>query len=1006
MFLSSVAVHRPVATSMFILAAVLLGIVALTRLDVTLLPEVLEQELHIWVGRPDAGVPELETTVARPVEEALTGVRGVRSLHTEIVDGGVAIRLRLYPGADPELVTLGAREKLEAVRWQLPSDVEPPIVTGGSADGAAMVLALGARDLLAASEWATNVLRPRLEQIDGVARVEIEGRPRREVSVRLDPARLEAIGIDTDEVASALARENVAGSGGYLRQRGIRYPLRFASELTTAREVAGIVVARRGERPIRVRDLGTVEDGFARPDGYSRLDGESAVTLLVYREADANLLRTAEEVGRRLRDLSREFPELSVATIADPAPFIRGSISGLWQEVWMGGLLAFGVLFYFLRDLRSPVLLLTALPVSVLSSFAVLEALGLSLNLFSMGGIALSIGMLVDNSIICLENVHQHRARGLSPKSAAALGAREVALPMLASTLTTCAVFLPLAWVPGPLGALFRDMAIAVTVSLLVSLLTALTLLPLLASRFEFRASGRPRLPLFGGYHRLLVACLRRPRRFALVLGILLGGSVWVLLTLPREALPEVGSQDLEARVLLPRGSDVETTDATVREIEAWLESCPEVLRVHARIGAGNPAEAARNGRRAHEAIVRAHFGSIAERDRVANALSTRFGTAPGFRLELDAPRPELASLFASTDATLECEVTGPDPDRAEELAVMLAEAAGRDLDPAIAPLELSLAEREPRYRLDPRSDVLFRHGIDRDQATRAVLAATSGREATRLRRFDEDDPVVLRSRDSLDMGGGTIRVSDLRLPLRALFDVALELAPGSARRVDQARVAVVSWNGPLREVEPVRVALRGAIETIGLPPGYAVRFTGAYQEMSETLRAVRNVFLLSAGLVVLILAAQFESLRLPLVIFTDIPLCLIGVALALLGSGNTVNVLSGVGLVILNGIVVNDSILKVDLLRRLAESGVRPIRAVMIASRRRYRPILMTTATTVLGLLPLFFGRSAALLGPLAATIIGGLVISTILTLLVVPVLFHWLGASLVPRGDARTQS
>lgn len=1002
MHVSGIAVHRPVATTMLLLAAVLLGTVALTRLELTLLPEVKERDMSVWIPWSNAPVLESEQALARPVEDVLTTVRGVRSVRSRVVPGGVSLRLRLYDGADPEFVSLGLNERLESIRWSLPDGVGAPVILGGSSERAEMVLSLAADDLESAADWAKTVLRPRLEQVDGVARVEVQNPPQRELRVIADPDRLRSLGVSVDEIATALRRANVAFPGGYLRQRGVRYALRVDSELKDAAEIEDLVVARRSDRAIYLRDLARVEDGVREPDGWSRLDGRPAVSILVYREAGANLLKTADRLSERLSSLKSEFPEFEVSIIQDPAPFIRQSIGGLWQEVWLGALLAFGVLLYFLNDIRSPLILMTALPVSVLATFAVLEALGLSLNLMSMGGIALSIGMLVDNSIVCLENVHQHRARGLSPLAAAAQGAREVSMPMLASTLTTCCVFLPLAWVPGTLGSLFRDQAIAVTVSLLVSLGTALTLLPLLASRVETRPRRAERLPFFHAYHRVLAACLRHPRRFGATLAALLVLSGLILWKLPREILPSAPSHDLELGLSLPIGTDVSTTDLAVRELEGWLMARSEIERVHATVGAGTSGAligAGESGREMHRALVRARLrhASAASRDRLVRELHAAFAGRPEWQLEVASAQPELMNLFSFDEATLAAEVTGPDPKRAEELAARIAGEATR-LDGALArSLRLEVEEAAPQFSLAPRDDAFLRLAVDRDAATRAVQANASGYEATRLRAFDAEHPVVLQVRADTsarrgEWDGGTIVLGGRGYAARDLFAVQTELAPASLSRVDQARVAEIRWDGALRDVEGARRALNAAAANVGLDAGYSLRFTGSFQEMRETLDTVLRLVLLSALLVVLVLAAQFESVRLPLIIFTDIPLCLIGVALALFVTRGSLNVLSGVGLVILNGIVVNDSILKVDLLRRLQESGVSRLRAILIASRRRYRPILMTTSTTAFGLVPLFFGPGGALTGSLAATVIGGLVISTILTLLVVPVLFHGL--------------
>lgn len=989
MHVSALAVRRPIATTMLVLAATLLGAVALPRLEVALLPDVRPTSLRVWVGWPEAGVPETEETVARPCEDVLLTAAGVRAVRTRVVAGGASFEVELHPGTDPDAAALAVRERLDAVRWAFPDAVERPLVLGGvGEDAPAMVLALAQDDLVAAADWAENVLAPRLEQIDGLARALVVGAPEPEIRIEPDPAKLEATGIDVGTIAAAARDANADPPGGVLRRRGIRYALHVDSRLVTAADVAAVEVARPGKAPVRIGDVARVRDTFADADGWSRLDGEPAVGVLLYREAGANLLGVAKRVGEELDLLREEYPDLAVAVIVDSSPFVRQSIGGVWQAVWLGGLLAFGVLFAFLRDRRSPVFLVATLPVAVIVTFAALDFLGISLNLLSLGGIALGVGMLVDNGIVVLENISRHRAAGAAPADAAARGAREVSLPILASTLTTCAVFVPLAWVPGAIGALFRDQAVAVSVSLLVSLGTGLTLLPMLCAQFPPPVSAHVPRPGFGVYHALLERFLARPGRSLLATAAVLAVSAVVLARLPREVLPPVATDHVELTLELPSGADVSATDDAVRAVEAWLEPRPEVASVFSTVGNAGTIDPAAESRRVNRAVIRVALtpAGVRGRDPLTESLLGAFAAEP-WRLTAGEGAPELTAIFRS-GASLTCDVTGPDASLAEEHARRIAESA-RIPDDGAHPLRVVAAEREPQLRLIPREDNLRRYGLTEAEVLPAVQAATSGYEATRIRRFDEEHAVVVRLPGARDPETERIVAGGRALPLTELFRVGRTLVPAAIHRENQTRVASVRWDGPLRRVAGVRDALESAAARADLPPGYAVTFGGSYREMQETLGAVARSFLLSAGLVLLVLAAQFESVRLPVVIFAAVPLALVGVAAALLLTGGTINALSGIGLVVLVGIVVNDAILKVDLLRRLRDEGVPRREAIFAAGMHRYRPILMTTLTTALGLAPLFFGRGSELRAPLAAVLIGGLVSSTFLTLLVVPVLF-----------------
>jgi HAE1 family hydrophobic/amphiphilic exporter-1 len=610
----------------------------------------------------------------------------------------------------------------------------------------------------------------------------------------------------------------------------------------------------------------------------------------------------------------------------------------------------------------------------------------------SLGGIALGAGMLIDNSIICLENIHRLRAEGLSPLRAAGLGARQVAVPIVGSTLTTCAVFGPLAWVPGTLGQLFRDQALAVSLSLGVSIIVALTLLPTLAARLGSSSVTREWMPLYGAYHRALVRLLERRWLTLGGLGLVILASAIVLVKLPREIFPPVHTENVELSLVMPSGTDVSGTDAAVREIERWLEDRPEVSEVLVSVGAADAIDPSRRNRESNRATVRArlHDDAVAERGALTETLFDRFASRPGWHLELATDRPELAVLAPEGEATLVCELTGPDPVQADALAQALAENASGRIGPLDAPLELAGNESEPRVRLNAREEAFVRLGVSESEAIGGVRATTTGVEAMSFRRFDEEDPVVIRTASKPSPAEEDLVVSGRSRPLRSMFDVTTELAPAEIRREDQARVATIEWNGSIREAPVVRAALEAALAEAPLPRGYTAHFRGASDELQDVLAAIAGAFALAAGLVLLVLAAEFESIRLPLVVFSAVPLALIGVTVALLVTGGSLNVISGMGLVILIGIVDNDAILKVDLIRRFMGEGMPVRQAILAASRQRYRPILMTTATTGLALLPLIFGRGSELRSPMAFTVTGGLIAATILTLLVLPVILE----------------
>lgn len=990
MSVSALAVRRPVATTALVLLLILLGVVSLTRLEVTLFPDLAEREVDVWIGWPEAGVEEIEEEIARPVEAMLVGVSGAERVFSEIVPGGAFVTLRLRAGTDAEIAALAVRERLDALRWELPAGAERPALAPGVSGRPVMVLALGAEDRSLAAEWAEAVLRPRLEQLEGVARVQVVGAPETEVTVIPDRARLRTFGVDAQDLEAAIASAAARSPGGRLSRRGIHYAVEMEGGVASAAEVARVVV-RSGGRPLRVADLAEVREGVSPEFGVSRLDGQPALGALLYRAEGANLLETADRVRGELARLAEEEDGVDVLVLQDPAPFVSQAVTGVWQAVLVGGVLASAVLALFLRDVRSAVIIAVAVPASVLAGFVCFDLLGVSLNLMSLGGLALGVGMLVDNGIVCLENIDRLRLLGVDPRTAAGRGAAEIAGPIASSTLTTCAVFLPMATIPGPIGGLLRDQAIAITVSLLISLGLALTLVPTLAARLGSRPprgvhGGRPWLPGYTFYHRLFLATLRHPGP-ALALGFLLvATSVFGLLSRPREILPELRTDQVEIELELPAGHDVTSTDAAARVVEAWLRARPEVEHVFSAVGAAGEL-ALSPQRRLHRATFHVRMSPDGDRHALTLALGQAFTEHPEWTLGVRAARAELESILPSGEPKLVCEVSATDPKEVGRAAAALAAALARE--PGGERFRHELGMTIPRLEVEARRAALARLQIGEADVRSALLAQAGGQELALARRFDRNVPVVLRSGEREFPGVGALELNGRAIAAREVVQAGIGLGASRLLRVDQARVERIVWDGPLREVGEAQALLERVAADVDLPAGARWILRGASLDLRSTAFALLRALLLSAGLVFLILAAQFESLRLPWLVLLAVPLSAVGVALGLFITDGGLDAMAGSGFVVLIGVVVNDAILEVDLLRRAGVSRPALLRTLLTTSRRRYRPILMTTATTVLGLLPMYLGAGAELRAPLATVVIGGLVSATFLTLLFVPTVF-----------------
>ena len=1068
MSLPRVSARRPVAVAMLFLAVVLLGGISFARLPIDLLPDVSYPRLVVYTSYPDVAPAEVERLVTERVEAEAAAVPGVERVSSVSREGMSLVTLRFAWGTDMDFAMLNVRERLDNLRDALPeSATRPRILRVDPESEPMMTLSVaGPGGLWEAKELAETVIRRRLEQLDGVAQAVVTGGLDREIHVEVEPSRLQAYGLTLEDVATALDRANVSAPGGTILQGRYRYPLRTLGEFTTVDEMERVVLEPSRSRPdsaaanvVRLSDVGRVEDGFAEREALARMDGVEAVGLLVFKESGANTVAVDERVGEVLAQLAAEYPSVTVEVASSQAGFIGESIANVVQALVLGGLLAFIILFVFLRDPRYPVAVAAAIPISVVGAFALMDAAGVSLNIMSLGGLALGVGMLVDNSIVVVENIFRHREQGRSAEEAAARGAEEVQGAITASTLTTIAVFAPIIYVAGVAGELFGDLSLAVMFSLLASLLVALTLLPALAARFAreptppripatapagagaqgsrvarwgraaLRAPGRawrgsralardlgafwwegvagasrrafgPPLRAFDRaydrfadrYHRALAWALDHR---ASVLGLsvaALAGTAALGLALPRDMLPAVDQGAFQVRLQLPEGSGLESTASAAAALEDALLEDPGVQAVFSRIG--RDVRSFGEGEQASGL----HTATLDVRVAQGHAAADVVG-----RFRSDAPRlpgaevvvetggsTALGQVLGASEADVAVRVRAEDLDAVHARAETVADRL-RGLD-RLTNVRLGAERGAPQLHVEILRERAAAYGISGLEVADAVDRAVRGARATEFADFDRKIAVVVRFPEDLRRSLAALDAMRVRgVPLRELVRVEEARAPSEVHREDQGRLvtvyADVARGGLGEAVEGVRAALAD------LPPSRDLRMEvgGENEEMRRSFRDLAFAFGLALVLVYMILAAQFESFAHPLTILTAVPLAMVGAVGALALAGQGLNTMSLIGCVILLGIVVNDAIVKVDFIRQAREAGLPLREAILEAGRVRLRPILMTTVTTVLGLTPmaLGFGTGADLRAPLAIAVIGGLAVATLLTLVVVPVVY-----------------
>ncbi|HYH82448.1 MAG TPA: efflux RND transporter permease subunit [Longimicrobium sp.] len=1038
MSLPRIAIQRPVAVAMFFLGIVFLGVLSFVRLPIDLLPDVAYPRLVVYTTDPSAAPAEVERFITEPVEQAVSTVPGVQKVESVTREGYSLVTARFAWGTDMDFAALNTREKLDNIRDALPELAARPVVlrTDPRSEPILAVSVAGRHALPQLKELSEAVFRRRLEQIDGVAQASVTGGVEREIHVEVDPRLLESYGLTLDDVAKALADANASAPGGTVRRGRYRYSLRTLGELQSVGDIAGIPLSRASETgggaggggsaggasprqplpgEVLIGNVARVEDGFRERESIARFNGREAVGLLVFKNSGANTVRVAKEVDRVLAQLRREYPGVSLEVATSQAGFISDALANVVQEVVLGGILAFLVLFLFLREFRYPVAVAVVIPISLIATFALLEATNVTLNIMSLGGLALGVGMLMDNSIVVLENIFRHREMGARASLAAALGAEEVQRAITASTLTTIAVFGPIVYIEGVAGQLLGALALSVAFSLLASIFVAITLLPAIAARWGdddaapgerpnavVRALRRPLDAFDRGftrftrwYERLLEAAMRHRGRTMAVAFALLVLGIAIALRLPRGVLPEVDQGEFRARIELPRGTPLETTSAVAARLERAVRADPAVAAVFTRVGrqvAVAGMDDRESGLNTASLEVRLKGGEPTA-DALAR-LRPKLAAFPAGAVTLEAGQATaLGRLLGAGETDLSVRIRGQDLEAALAYATRVEERLAAVRSVANVRVGSELGQPEVRVEIDRERAAAY--GIDPQRIAESVEGYMKGREATQLVEFDRKVPVVVRLPEEARRSVETLELLSVDgVPLRELVRVRTASGPAEIRRVDQGRVvtvmADVAGGGVDRAVGEVRAAVAG----LPVPHGLRVEIGGENEEMRQGFRDLALAFLLALALCYMLLAAEFESLLHPFIILLAVPLAAVGAAGALWIAGAGINTMSLIGMVILVGIVDNDAVVKVDFINQMRRKGMTRHEAIRAAGRARLRPIVMNTVTAMLGLLPmaLALGPGGELQAPLAIAVFGGLLSATALTLVVIPVSYDLL--------------
>ncbi len=1015
MSLPEFSIHRPVTVLMGCLVAVLLGGISFMEIPVDLMPETEFPTLTVSAAYPGVAPEEMETLVARPLEEAVASAPGIEEVTSTSNEGQASVRVRFAYGEDLDEAANELRALLDRNRSRMPEDMEPPVLLKfDTAQFPVMFITVRAdqMDPKELRHFAEKSIQHRLERVRGVAQARVSGGLRRQIHVDLNLEKLRALNLSVADVVARLKRENQNIPVGPVREGRYELLLRAQGEFTDLDDILNLGVATRRGVPVYLRDIATVEDSNEEVRYIVTVNGQPAVRMFIFKQSGANTVEVSDSVWEEAKAIQLDFPSVTLEATWDSADFIRASIRNVESATVVGGSLAVLVLLFFLRSISATLIIGVAIPVSVIATFALMYFNGFTLNTVSFGGLALGVGMLVDNSIVVLENIFRHREEGLAPRQAAVIGSKEVATAITASTLTTVAVFVPVMFIGGISAQTFKQLAWVVSFALMCSLVISITVVPALCSRF-LRGSGAANkrggiVGAMGGVQDWMAAQYGDLVGWALdhrlvVVGVstaLFAGSCYLIPLIGVELEPQVDEGMIYVDLELEPGTHVEVTNEVMQRMAGLVhENVPEAKYIMTEAGSNSSFyyRGMNTGR------LRIDLTPASERSRTAldvtNAIRPLMQLEPGMTVRTRVSNGTFHKRGEGEDGRLSVEVRGHNPEILDQLAEQVRAAMVSTAGVASAQISKQPGNPEMLVHVDRAKATAM--GLQASTVAETLETAIGGTRASMFREDgDEYDILVrLREQDRLNVA----QVPQVPIYLADGTSVAAETlvkldrreGPVEIRRKDQERFIMVSGEIADRDLGSIVGDLREKIRDIAKPRGYEIVFGGEYEEQQEAFQQMTFAAGLALVLVYMVMAAQFESLRDPFIILFSIPLAVIGVSLVLFLTGTTFNMQGFLGVIILVGIVVNNAIVLIDYTNQLVREHGMPLReAVVTSGRLRLRPILMTTVTTVLGLLPmsLGLGEGGELQAPMARVILGGLTTSTLITLVFIPVVYYTL--------------
>ncbi|SEM88290.1 hydrophobic/amphiphilic exporter-1, HAE1 family [Candidatus Frackibacter sp. WG12] len=1015
MKLSDFSVYRPVTTVMLILIIVFLGGIAFTRLSVDLFPDMTIPVISVSTQYSGAAPEEIEQSVTRPLEEGLATVDDIDTISSTSREGLSQVTLQFDWGTDMDMAAVDVREQVSLIKRALPDAAEEPIVRKVDLDQIP-ILILGIssdqRSEIELKEYAEEHIKNKLERIPGLASASIVSGENRQINVNIDRQKLEGYNLSINQVTSALRQQNINLPGGEITERPTEYLLRTEGQFEDIEDIKNVIIAMRQQKPIKVKDVAEVEDGYADRNVYVRLNGETTVGAMVTKQSGANTVEVINRAKKELEKIKKELPsDINIKISRDQSEFIKKSINTVQENVILGGLFAVIVLFLFLRSFRSTFIISMAIPITIIAAFGLMYYSGYTLNLMTLGGLALGVGMLVDNSVVVLENIFRHlRQEGAGPIQAAKKGSSEVGTAVFASTMTTLAVFVPISFIEGIAKELFGPFSMTIAFALLASFIIAVTFVPMASAKLlsynsaetsqkETEEEGmavRAANKVLNIYRNMLDWSLSHRKTVITLTVILFVASLALFPLIGKEFMPSSERNAFRIMLELPVGTDLNTTNQEAKKIEEVIAQVPEVKVAFSLVG-DSGGRGSTSG--SNEVMFMVRLTDKEERERstseIQEAIRSKLPLIAGAEIRF----AEASMLGGGGGGSpLQIKIFGDNLDRLEMLAKQVKEEAKQVKDTRDVYSSVDVGKPEINLDIDRKRAADLGLGIN--QIGKTIESYVNGRTATQYHGTTDGDTIDIEVRLAQEDRTNMEQLSLMKImnskgqfiSLDSVAKIVKTEGPTSINREDQERYVSVYSDLKGNDLGSVVASIRDRVESnIELPNNYRIEYSGENEDMKETFKNLSMALIVAIILVYMVLASQFESLLHPFIVMLTLPLTLIGVLTALFLTGETLSATSMIGIIMLAGIVVNNAIVLVDYINILRSRGLNRREAILEAGPVRLRPVLMTVFTTILGLIPVAagWGSGSEGMAPMGIAVIGGLTTATFLTLLVIPTLY-----------------